>query len=54
MEMFRVMINGDRINGMVISPTYEWGINWGYNPLTNLGGGNSNMFWNVHPDLWGK
>ena len=20
----------------VISPTYEWGIYWGYNPLTNL------------------
>ena len=26
-----VRINGDRING--ISPTYKWGINWGYNPL---------------------
>ena len=40
--------------GWVISPTYEWGINWGYNPFTNLGGGNSNMFWNVHPDLGGN
>ena len=27
-------INGDRINGLVISPTYKWGINWGEkNPL---------------------
>ena len=26
-------INGDRINGLVISPTYKWGIPWGYNPL---------------------
>ena len=27
-------INGDgRINGLVISPTYKWVMNWGYNPL---------------------
>ena len=24
-----VRINGDRINGLVISPTYKWGMNWG-------------------------
>ena len=24
-----VSINGERINGLVISPTYEWSIPWG-------------------------
>ena len=26
-------INGDRINGLVITDPYKWGMNWGYNPL---------------------
>ena len=26
-------INGDWINGLVISPTYTWLVYWGYNPL---------------------
>ena len=28
-----VRINGDRIHGLVISPTYKWGMKWGHNPL---------------------
>ena len=28
-------VNGSMVSKWVISPTYKWGIPWGYNPLTN-------------------